>query len=69
MFWGTKLASKNHVMAVMDLWKKKSHGLLKVDANVKDKQNVLAIQRLAFSCVRAYLEELDSVTIWKGYFV
>jgi hypothetical protein len=67
VFWGTHLATVNHLRRVMSCFPKEEHGLLEEDVNVKDKQNVPAVQRVASSKVRSCLEKLhEGVTMFDG---
>ena len=69
LFWGKHVAHKNHLLRVVELFDKSEHGLLIEDVNVKDKQNVPAVQRIAFPKVRACLEKLDAGMTLNGVHV
>jgi hypothetical protein len=60
VFWGVCIATKNHLKLVMLVFTKEEHGLLEEDVNVKDKQNVASVQRIAFPKVRRCLERLQA---------
>jgi hypothetical protein len=58
VFWGKHLATINHLRLVMTIFPRSKHGLLEEDVDVRDKQNVAAVQRAASLKVRACLDEL-----------
>ena len=55
VFWGKYVASKNHLLLVIQKFNKDERGLLEEDVNVKDKQNFLAMQQIAFPKVKKCL--------------
>ena len=67
VFWGKYVASKNHLLLVLQKFNKDEHGLLEEDVNVKDKQNFPAVQRIAFPKVRKCLEQLDAGLQGEGF--
>jgi hypothetical protein len=44
VFWGSCLATVNHLRIVMSAFPRSKHGLLEEDMDVCDKQNVVAVQ-------------------------
>jgi hypothetical protein len=70
VFWGTHLVTINHLRLVMSAFPKSEHGLLEEDVNVRDKQNVAAVQRVASLKVLACLDELAAgVTLPGGRYI
>ena len=60
VFWRKYVTSKNHLLLVIQKFNKDEHGFLEEDVNMKDKQNFLAVQQIAFPKVRKCLEQLDA---------
>lgn len=60
LFWGKHLATKNHLVLVLQKFDKDVHGLNETDVDVRDKQNYPAVERLALPRVRQCLEELQA---------
>jgi hypothetical protein len=52
VFWEKYIASKNHLLLVVQKFSKDEYGLLEEDVNVKDKQNFPAVQQIAFPRAR-----------------
>ncbi len=52
------MASKNHLLLVLEKFNKDQHGLLEEDINVKDKQKFLVVQRIAFPKVKKSFEAI-----------
>lgn len=69
LFWGKYVTHKIHLLRLVELFDKFEHGLLIEDVNLKDKQNVSAVQRIAFPKVRACLEKLDARMTLNGVHV
>jgi len=53
------MATKNHMLLVLEIFNKDQHGLLEEDINVKDKQKISAVQQIVFPKVRKCLEAID----------
>jgi hypothetical protein len=64
VFWRTNLATINHLRLVMSIFSRAEHGLLEEDVNVKDKQNVAAVQRVSSLKVRACLDKLQRALLF-----
>jgi hypothetical protein len=47
------MATKNHMLLVLEIFNKDQHGLLEEDINVKDKQKISVVQQIVFPKVRA----------------
>ncbi|GAQ78082.1 hypothetical protein KFL_000070500 [Klebsormidium nitens] len=60
VYWGTHLATINHLRLVMSVFPKSEHGLLEEDVDVRDKQSVAAVQRAASLRVLSCLEKLQA---------
>lgn len=59
VFWGQFIATKNHLRLVIKVFPRDEHGLLEEDADVREKQNFPAVQRIAFPKVRTCLQKLQ----------
>jgi hypothetical protein len=59
VFWGTHLATINHLRLVMSTFSQDEHGLLEEDVDVRDRQNVPAVQRIASKKVHLCLQKLQ----------
>jgi hypothetical protein len=53
------MATKNHMLLVLEIFNKDQHGLLEEDINVKDKQKISAVQQIVFPKVRKCFETID----------
>jgi hypothetical protein len=68
--WGETLATRNHLRLVFAHFDKSGHGLNETDIDVRDVQNVPAVQRLALVRVRTCLSTIqEGFTDPEGEFV
>jgi hypothetical protein len=60
------MASKNHLLLVLEKFNKDQHGLFKEDIIVKDKQNFPSVQQIVFPKVRKCFEAIDEGIVYEG---